>query len=441
VAHDLLEAARGAAALAAKAGAQEAAAVASRARSVTVEWRDGKLEKVTEATTRGLSLEIYADGRYGAVSTSDLRPEALQRFIGDAVALTRALEKDPFRALPDPALYRGQAALDLDLVDPAHGSLTPARRLDLARAAEAAARSAKGAEAILSVSTGFSDTLGESRRVHTNGFEGSRRATDFHVWAQVSARDADGRRPEDWDSGGARHLGDVPAAEDVGRRAAARALGRLGSRKGGSARTTLVVEARAAGRLVAALFDPLSAAALQQKRSFLEGRAGQEIGSPLLHLADDPLVPRGLGSRLYDAEGLAARRFPVFEKGVLKSYYVDTYYGRKLGLPPTTRGASNLAWQLGESSREALIAGVGDGILVTGFLGGNSNGTTGEFSHGLQGFRIRGGALAEPLSEMNVSGDHRTLWKRLVAVGNDPHPWSPMRTPTLVFEDVQVAGV
>src|SRR5512143_860571 len=226
MARDLLEAARGAAALARKAGAQEAAAVTSRARSVTVEGRDGKLEKVTEATTRGLSLEIYAEGRYGAVATSDLRPEALERFIADAVALTRTLEKDPFRALPDPALYRGQAAVDLDLEDPAHGSLDPARRLDLARAAEAAARQAKGAGAILSVSTGFSDTLGESWRVHTNGFEGSRRATDFNVWAQVSARDADGRRPEDWDSAGARHLADVPAAEEVGRRAAARALGR-----------------------------------------------------------------------------------------------------------------------------------------------------------------------------------------------------------------------
>ncbi len=441
MARDLLEAARGAAALARKAGAQEAAAVASRARSVTVEWRDGKLEKVTEATTRGLSLEIYAEGRYGAVSTSDLRPEALERFIADAVALTRTLEKDPFRALPDPALYRGQAAVDLDLEDPAHGSLDPVRRLDLARTAEAAARQAKGAGAILSVSTGFSDTLGESRRVHSNGFEGSRRATDFNVWAQVSAKDADGRRPEDWDSAGARHLADVPAAEEVGRRAAARALGRLGARKGESARTTLVVEARAAGRLVAALFEPLSAAALQQKRSFLEGKVGQAIGSPRLDLADDPLVPRGLGSRLYDAEGLAARRFPVFEKGVLASYYVDTYYGRKLGLSPTTRGASNLAWRLGESSREALVAGVQDGILVTGFLGGNSNGTTGEFSLGLQGFRIRKGALAEPLSEMNASGDHHALWKGLAAVGNDPHPWSPMRTPTLLFEGVQVAGV
>jgi PmbA protein len=441
VARDLLEAAREAAAQARRAGAREAAVVASRARSVTIEWRDGKLEKVSEATTRGLSLELYADDRYAAVSTSDLRPEALERFIADAVALTRTLEKDPFRALPDPALTRGQSRVDLDLEDRGHKGLTAARRMDLARAAEAAARAAPGAAAILSVSTGFSDSLGESWRVHTNGFEGSRRATDFHLWAQVSVKDPDGRRPEDWDSAGGRHFADVPAAEEVGRRAAERALGRLGARKGESARTALVVEARAAGRLVSALFDPLSAAALQQKRSFLEGRVGQAFGSPLLHFSDDPLLPRGLGSRLYDGEGLAARPFPVFDRGVLRSFYVDTYYGRKLGLAPTTRGPSNLAWQIGDKGPAALAAGVGEGILVTGFLGGNSNSTTGDFSHGLHGFRIRKGALAEPVAEMNASGDHLALWKGLVAVGNDPFPWSPLRTPTLVFEGVQVAGV
>jgi PmbA protein len=179
MANDLLDVARGAAARARKAGAQEAAAAVARTRAVTVEWRDGRLEKVSEATTRGLSLEIYADGRYSAVSTSDLRPEALERFIGESVALTRQLEKDPFRALPDPRLYEGQARVDLELEDPAHGTLTAARRRELAQAAETAARGVPGAGAILSVSTGFSDSRSESWRVHSNGFEGNRRDTGF----------------------------------------------------------------------------------------------------------------------------------------------------------------------------------------------------------------------------------------------------------------------
>jgi PmbA protein len=130
----------------------------------------------------------------------------------------------------------------------------------------------------------------------------------------------------------------------------------------------------------------------------------------------------------------------VFERGVLRSYYVDTYYGRKLGVPPTTSRSSNLAWSLGERSPAQLLADLGEGVLVTGFLGGNSNGTTGDFSLGVRGFRIRGGRLAEPVGEMNVSGNHAELWNRLVAVGNDPYPYSSMRTPTLVFEGVQFAG-
>jgi PmbA protein len=151
-------------------------------------------------------------------------------------------------------------------------------------------------------------------------------------------------------------------------------------------------------------------------------------------------VKRGFGSRLFDGEGIAAKPFAVFEQGALRSYYVDTYYGRKLGMPPTTGRMSNHAWAPGTRSLGELLAAMGEGLLVTGFLGGNSNGTTGDFSLGVKGFRIRGGAVAEPVGEMNLSGNHLELWHRLSAVGNDPYPYSAMRTPTLVFEGVQVAG-
>jgi PmbA protein len=137
---------------------------------------------------------------------------------------------------------------------------------------------------------------------------------------------------------------------------------------------------------------------------------------------------------------MAARRLPLFEGGALRSCYVDTYYGRKLGMAPTTARSSNLAWRLGTRSQPDLLREMGEGILVTGFLGGNSNGTTGDFSLGVRGFRVRGGRQAEPVGEMNVSGNHLELWKRLAAVGNDPYPYSSMRTPTLVFDAVQFAG-
>jgi PmbA protein len=120
---------------------------------------------------------------------------------------------------------------------------------------------------------------------------------------------------------------------------------------------------------------------------------------------------------------------------------VDTYYGRKLSMPPTTARVSNLAWRHGPEGVEGILRGMGEGMLVTGFLGGNSNSTTGDFSLGVQGFRVRGGARGEPVGEMNVSGNHLELWKHLAAVGNDPYPYSATRTPTLLFDGVQVAGL
>jgi PmbA protein len=424
-----------------KKGAAEVGARAYKVRDVTVQWRDGKLEQINEATTRGVAIQLYVDGRYSSVSSSDLRPAALDTLIADQVQVTRSLTADPFRSLPDPALYGGQASVDLRLEDPAYNTVSPEQRRRLAQEIEAAARDVKGAEAIVSVTTGFSDNRSEVVRVHSNGFKGSRVDTSFWTYAQVSVKDGDGRRPEDGSFAGVRFIGELPAVAEVGRRASERALGRLGARKTESAVLPMAIENRAAGRLVGFLIGPLSAQALQQKRSFYEGKQGALVGSAKLHLGDDPLLPKGFGSRLFDAEGIAARPLPVFENGVLRNYFVDTYYGKKLKVAPTTGSPSNAAWRLGDKGRPELLADLKEGILVTGFLGGNSNGTTGDFSLGVQGFRVRSGQAAEPVAEMNISGNHLELWKRLQAVGNDPYPYSPLRTPTLVFDGVQFAGL
>jgi PmbA protein len=421
-------------------GAQEAGARGYRVRDIEVKWRDGKLEKIQEATTRGVGLQLYVDGRYASVSSSDLRPDALETFIADSVVMTRTLAKDPFRTLPDPALYKGQAAVNLKLDDPNYAVVTPDDRLRLVKEMEAAARAVKGAEAILSVTTTFNDSLSETFRVHSNGFSGSRRDTAFWVGAEVNVKDPDGRKPEDYSYAGSRFWAEIPAAADQGRIAASRALSRLGSKKGDSAVLSMAIDNRAAGRMIGFLMGPLSGASLQQKRSFYEGKTGSTVGSPLLTITDDPLIPKGFGSRLFDGEGIAAKSMPVFDAGVLKSFYIDTYYGKKLKMAPTTGGASNLVIKLGAKSQPDILADMKDGILVTGFLGGNSNGTTGDFSLGVQGFRIRGGKIAEPISEMNISGNHLEFWKKLSAVGNDPYPYSTIRVPTLVFEGVQFAG-
>lgn len=427
-------------AMAKSSGAADASARAYRVRDVSLDYRDGKVEKISESTTRGVSIQLYVEGRYASVSTSDLRPDALKTFISDSIALTKAIAADPFRALPDPALYKGQASADLQLEDPKYNEVTADEGRRVAKVMHDAAREVKGKEAILSVTSSFSSNLVENWMVASNGFSGASRGTTFFVSTGVSAKDSDGRRPEEYDYAGSRFWGGVGDPAALGARAAQRTLNRLGAKKSETNAMTVIVDNRAGGRLVGMLGGALMAGSLQQKRSFLEGKLGQPVVSPIITITDDPLIPKGFGSRKFDNEGIAAKPRVIFEDGVLKAYYIDTYYGKKLKMEPNGGSISNLTWKLGSKSQKDLLADAKDALLITGFIGGNSNSGTGDFSVGVVGFRVRDGVIAEPVSEMNLSGNHLEFWKKLVAVGNDPFPYSSMRTPSLVFENVSVAG-
>jgi PmbA protein len=437
---DMLAIAQSCIDIAKKAGAKEASARAYRERDVSLDYRDSRVEKIQESTTRGVNLQLFVDGRYSTVSTSDLRPDALKTFITDTIAVAKAIAPDPFRGLPEAALYKGQSNADLQLEDPKYAEVTPDEARRVCKAMQDAARAVKGGDALTSVGSQFSSNLVETWMVTSNGFSGANRATSFFLFAEVSAKDNDGRRPEEYDYAGSRFWGSVGDPAAIGTRAAQRTLNRLGAKKGQTSEMIVVVDNRAAGRLTGMLGAALTGANLQQKRSFYEGKLGQQVASPLLSITDDPLVPKGFGSRRFDNEGIAAKPRVVFAEGVLRSYNLDTYYAKKLKMEPTSGSPSNLSWRLGSKSQKELLADAKDALLITGFIGGNSNSGTGDFSLGVVGFRVRDGQIAEPLSEMNLSGNHLEFWKKLVALGNDPFPYSALRTPTLVFENVSVAG-
>ena len=343
--------------------------------------------------------------------------------------------------MPEPALYPSGEVPDLTLVDAGYASLHPEIRLDRAKALEEAARSIPGSDAIISVSSEFSDSFAESVLIHSDGFSGERAGTSFWNGVVVSVKDRDGKKPRDWNWVGARHFGRLPGLQETGYKAAHRALARRGARKGESGFFTMVLDNRSGGRLVKSMSGPMSGGKLYERQSCLEGKVGQRVGSDLLTVTDNPLMPMGLNSRHYDGEGLASRRLPLFSEGVLQNYYLDTYYGSKLEMAPTTGNSSNLEWKLGSKSQAELIRDVGNGILVTSFLGGNSNSTTGDFSFGISGFMIRDGIKAEPVSEMNISGNLLDLWMNLVEVGNDPYTYSSMQRPSMYFKDINFSGL
>ncbi|NKB68380.1 MAG: TldD/PmbA family protein [Candidatus Latescibacteria bacterium] len=423
--------------LAQAAGADQVVAGVGQGQSTDFTFRDGQLEQVQQSASRGLQLILYVDGRYSTHNTTDLRPEALARFVADAVALTRHLQPDPFRQITDPALYEGRAQVELELVDEAVHRIGRDTCLDWLKAMDQAARNDPR---VVSASSQVSFGWQAGARVSSNGFSGQREGTQVGYGSGVTLDEGNGRRPEGHRYVHARYLADLPAAEGAAVQALERAQARIGSQKGPSARTNMVVSREAGGQLLGRLQEALSAAAIQQNRSCLADKKDQAIAPAILSVTDNPHLRRGLSSRLYDGEGIAARPQAVIEGGVLRLFYTDTYYGRKLGWQPTGGSASNLAFDLGDKGRDELLAQAGEGYYVNSWLGGNADMTSGDFSFGVQGHRIEDGQLGEPVGEMNITGNYLDLLQNLAAVGNDPNPYSSLATPTLVFEGVEFSG-
>ncbi|HBY18919.1 MAG TPA: TldD/PmbA family protein [Candidatus Marinimicrobia bacterium] len=401
--------------------------------------RNDSIEKMEESIQSSLRVEIFKDNRYSYHSTNDLNQDRLESFLDKAVSMTSYLEKDEARRLPDPALYPvSMPEVDLDLVDPTLSSMTIERKKKLLNRLVQSAY-AKNSQ-LISVTgefwNGHSHVYGRA----SNGFSGTEEKTYVGMSVEVSMNEPGGRKPEDWKSVNARHFDDLWDPEEIAAEAVKRVEQKLGAEKITSGIKTMIVENTAVARLLYPIIGALTGKSLYQKRSFLDGMMDHQVGSDLLTLRNDPFIPRGLGSRYFDEEGIRAQKRTLFDKGILKNYFIDSYYGNKLGMDPTSGSFSNLILNPGSLSPEELIKNVSEGIYVTQFIGGNSNSNTGDFSYGVMGHEIRDGKLVRPVTEMNISGNYLELMKSLHAVGNDPYIFSSFRMPTLVFKNVNFAG-
>jgi len=422
-----------------KAGANETSVNITNSRDVEVEVRDQNIDKLQESTQNSLSINIYVNNRYSGQSTNDLRKESLTQFISEAVAMTKYLSEDEFRSLPDPKYYEGQNKIDLKTYDDEYESLTTDKRVAFAKTIEDSSRSRS--DKVITCNTGFSDSMYESVKVHSNGFEGFSKSTVYSAGSESTVQGEGEGRPSDWCWHTYRFLKDLDKPELLGQEATDRALTKIGQKKIDSGIYDMVIENRSASRLLGSLIGPLSASSIQQKRSFLDGKLGEKIASDNFTLIDDPHIISGFGSCLYDGDGIATKRRPIIENGILKSYYVDWYYGRKLGWEPTTSGTTNLVFNYGDKSLEQLIAQMKKGIFITGFIGGNSNSTTGDFSVGIIGTYVEDGKKVKPVNEMNISGNLTDVLKQIVECGNDPWVYSAWRRPSMYFSNIQFSGV
>jgi len=422
------------------AGADECRAGITSERFVNISYRDRKPENIKEASRRNLSIEIFVNGRYSAQSTSDLRKDALKSFISNAIATTKLIAEDPFRTLPDPKYYKGRAEKDLGLLDPDYQKFTAEDRHNMVKAVEDACL-AKGGDKVISVTASEYDSYDEIFYMSSNGFEGYRESTFYQAAGQMTVQGEGDRRPSGFDYAIAVKKKEMPSPEKIGASAAKRTLDLLGGKKIKTETLPIILENRNVPRLFGGFMAAMYGSNIQQKRSFLADKKGKKIASKHLTIIDDPFIKGAFGSRLFDRDGFATKKRSMIEAGVLKEFYVDWYYGRKLGWEPTTGGPSNLIVPPGKRSVQEIMKDLGRGIFITGFIGGNSNSTTGDASIGIIGHLFEGGKPVQAVAEMNVAGNHLKFWHKLVEVGNDPWMYSSWRTPSLVFTDVVVSGL
>jgi len=419
-------------------GAQQAKAIINDSQNNSISVREEKIENLEQSIENGLTIFLYVDKKYSVHSTNRLdNKKELARFIDEAIEGTRYLAEDEYRSLPDPDLYYKGGGPELKTFDDAYKSVDPKVKIDSAFAIEKEALGKD--ERIISVTASYNDGMMGTVMVTSNGFEGDRSNTYYSLSASVSVKQGDARPSDSWHESALFY--DKLKSQGIGKTAMEKALKKLGQAKIESANMPMILENRLAGQSLGPLIQALNGSSIQQKNSFLIDMLGEKVGSDKLTLIDDPFIVSGRGSRLFDNEGLALQKRTIFDKGVLKTYYIDTYYGKKLGMDPTSGSTTNLVFERGDKNLEEMIASLDKGILVTGFNGGNSNGSTGDFSYGIEGFLIEQGKIIKPVSEMNITGNLLQLYKNLAEVGNDVYEDTAWRSPSLLFNDVSFSGI
>jgi PmbA protein len=428
-------------------GATAADAFVVEDQSFSAQVRLGQVDTVKHAREQHLSLRVFVGRSVAAASTSDLSRDSLARLAEEAVSLARITSPDEMAGLPEASeLARSVPPLDLD--DPAGHDLAPEDKIELARRAEAAAL---GADPRITNSEGgdFSDRRARYAYATSHGFSGAYGTSSFSISASPVATQGGAMQRDSWYHV-TRKRSRLDPPEEIGRIAARRALRRLGGRRVKTTEVPVIFDPETAATLVRHIAGAAAGPALYRRASFLVGKLGETIAAPSVTIVDDGTIPGALGSRPFDGEGLPIRKTVVVERGVLRSYLLDTYSGRKLGLPSTHHGArdgsgvsvstTNLYLAAGDTDPADLIAGIRNGLYVTELIGFGVNGVTGDYSRGAVGLWIDNGELAYPVEEITVAGNLLEMWKNVEGVGNDLVFRDRTAAPTLLIGRMVVAG-
>ena len=417
------------------ASASEVSVSMEQGLSTTV--RQGEVETVEFNRDQGFGITLYVGQSKGSASTTGSGDEAIRETVAAALAIARHASEDEFAGLADAALMARELP-DLDLYHP--WNITPEQAIEQALSCEGAAfavdqriRNADG--------TSLNTHQGCRAYGNSNGFIGGY-CSSRHSLSCVMIAESEGQMQRDYFYDVNRIGEALLGPQTIGRRAAERAVRRLGARPVPTCEVPVLFAPELATGLFGHFIAAISGGNLYRKASYLEDALGQTLFPEWLSLDERPHIPRALGSAGYDGDGLATYAKPFVENGRLLSYVLSTYSGRKLGMPSTANagGVHNLFVSHGDEDQAALIRRMGRGLLVTELMGQGLNLVTGDYSRGAGGYWVENGEIQFPVQEVTIAGNLRDMFRQIVAVGCDVETRSNVRTGSVLIERMMVAG-
>ena len=420
-----------------KAGADSAAAGVSIDAGLSVTVRLGETETLEFNRDRSLGLTVYFDHRKGSASTADFSPESLSATVQAACDIARYTSRDECAGLAD-AEHMATVIPDLDLYHP--WNLDAEQAIALATDCEDAARQV---DARIENSEGgtVSSHVGMRVKANTHGFLAGYRSSYHSISCAVIGKQGDEMQRDYW-SFSARDPADLATAAETGRIAGERTIRRLGTQRLSTRQAPVVFAADIASSLFGHFISAVSGSSLYRKSTFLLDYLGKQVFPEHLHIHEQPLLKKGLGSAPYDSEGVATQARDFIKDGILQSYVLNSYSARKLGLTTTGNagGVRNLSIDPGDKDLNQILRSMDTGLLVTELIGFGVNNITGDYSRGAAGYWVEGGEIQYPVDEITVAGNLKDMFMNIVEVGNDVDLRGNTRTGSVLIEEMTIAG-
>ena len=417
-------------------GASAAEVSAGAVDNLEVSVHLGEVETIERGNERSFGVTVYFGVRKGSAAAADFEAASVTEAVKAACNIARYTSQDDYAGLADAELMATDFPdLDLDRC----WELDARQAVDIALECEDAMRAVDGIDNTEGVSV--STTRSEQCYANTHGFLRTVSGTRHGISGAAIARGESGMQRDFWYSVH-RHPERLEAPGDIGRRAAKRAVKRLGACRVKTCKAPVLFEAAIARGLLSELAGAISGDALYRQISFLPDSLGKQLFPSFVNVVERPHLSGALGSASFDGEGVATYEHDIVRDGVLASYVLDSYSGRRLGMKTTANAGGLHNWMFTGETRsfESLLGEMRTGFLVTELMGHGVNPVTGDYSRGASGFWVEDGAVAYPVSEVTIAANLRDMFRGLVGVGDDVDVRGSIRCGSILVGEMMIAG-